>query len=72
MPQTCVRNVADRDLGADALFSLMKDRFERIYTIDPRSGMGAESPLGGDLDSHLARIEYREAGVKKRGYRYRK
>ena len=35
--------------------------------IDPRSGMGTEDPLGGDLHSHLAYIRFREEWVKKHG-----
>lgn len=48
----------------------LRDLFHRMYTIDPNCGMGTEDPLGGDLSSHLAYIEYREAWVKRRGKRY--
>ena len=37
----------------------------RMLAINPRCGMGTYDLLGGDLASHLAYIEYREAWVKK-------
>ena len=46
-----------------------KDVFDRMLAIDSRCGVGTEDPLGGDLASHLAYIEYREAWVTKRGHR---
>ncbi|MCY4128857.1 MAG: hypothetical protein OXG15_06395 [Gammaproteobacteria bacterium] len=42
---------------------------DRMMAIDPRCGSGTEDPLSGDLASHLAYLEFREAWVKKRGHR---
>lgn len=42
---------------------------DRMLAIDPRSGMGTKDPLGGDLVSHLAYIEFREEWVRKRSGR---
>ncbi len=43
--------------------------FEQMKKIDPRSGMGTDDFFDGDLASHVAYIEYREAWVKKKGGR---
>ena len=45
------------------------DMLKRMSALDRRCGMGTKDPLGGDLDSHLAYIRYREAWVVKRGGR---
>ena len=46
-----------------------RDVFDRMRAIDARCGAGTKDPLGEDLASHLAYIEYREAWVTKRGHR---
>lgn len=51
----------------DPLPRTLKDVVDRMAAMDLRCGMGTKDPLGGDLASHLAYLEYREAWVKKRG-----
>lgn len=50
---------------------LIKDPLKvllRTAALDPRCGMGTEDPRGGDLLSHLAYLDYREAWVRKQGH----
>ena len=44
-----------------------KELLYRMRALDRKFGMGTKDPLGGDLSSHLAYLEYREAWVAKRG-----
>ena len=39
---------------------------DRMVAIDPRSGMGSKDPMGGDLASHVAHVEFMRAWQKKR------
>lgn len=42
---------------------------DQMKKIDVRSGMGTDDFFDGDLASHVAYIEFREAWVKKKGGR---
>ena len=51
---------------ADPLPKDLTAVINRMKAIDRRSLMGTDDPMGGDLASHQAYLEFRDAWVKKR------
>lgn len=43
----------------------IKDVFEQMVAIDARFVKGTKDPLGGDLPSHLAYLEFRQAWLRR-------